>query len=350
MKPITDFDLQAILENARESWSVFNDRRWLLTGCTGFFGQWLTQSLVAASKQGLCRPQLVLLTRHIGTALENNPWLKNASFIEWVEGDIRQPLPPTTSFDGVIHGATSASTTFNLEHPEVMLNTIIEGTRCILREAQQRKVRDLLFISSGGIYGTQPSELTHVPESYVGGADPLKRGAAYGIGKRTAEFLCAEWARETEARVTMARCFAFVGPYLPLTAHFAIGNFINDALNGRNIQVNSDGSPFRSYLYGTDLAVWLLRLLSHGQNLKAYNVGSERDLPLGELAQLVLKIAHEEQPLQSQVRIIGAAVPGQKTLRYVPSTRLAREELNLKETVSLEDAIRRTLRWHRSFR
>ena len=137
--------------------------------------------------------------------------------------------------------------------------------------------------------------------------------------------------------------FAFVGPYLPLDAHFAIGNFIGDGLAGRALQVQGDGTAVRSYLYGSDMAIWLWRIFTHGKDGRAYNVGSEHAIPIAELAARVAE-AFEPPPV---VQIRGESVAGAGS-RYVPSTARARGELGLEQRIDLATAIRRTIAWHRA--
>lgn len=184
-------------------------------------------------------------------------------------------LPET--FDSIHAAATSASATFHGEDPLVKFDTVVERTRHTLDFAVQCHDRKFLLTSSGVVYGKQPSDMTHVSEDYCGAPDPADSNSAWGVSKRAAEFLCAYYSRKYGIETKIARCFSFVGPYLPLDIHYAIGNFIRDALNGDPIKVNGDGTPYRSYLYAADLAIWLWTILFKGESCRPYNVGSEED-------------------------------------------------------------------------
>jgi dTDP-glucose 4,6-dehydratase len=206
----------------------------------------------------------------------------------------------------------------------------------------------VLMTSSGGVYGVTPPGVERLPESFHGMPDPLQPQNAYSVAKRTAEHLCALQHDALGLDTVIARCFAFVGEDLPLDKHFAIGNFIADALAGREIVVQGDGSPLRSYLDQRDLAHWLTMLLLRGTPQRACNVGSDEAVSIAELAQLVARVAHAETGRETAVRVLGAAASGQSALRnrYVPDIARARSELGLDVTIRLEDAIRHTLARH----
>jgi dTDP-glucose 4,6-dehydratase len=143
----------------------------------------------------------------------------------------------------------------------------------------------------------------------------------------------------------IARLFCFVGPYQPLDSHFAIGNFIRDGLAGGPIRVKGDGMPGRSYLYAADLAIWLWTLLFRGVEGYRYNVGSEEAVTIAMLARRVGDAFHPAV----KVEIEKQAEPGRVAERYVPQSVEEAAQLGLKQWIGLDDAIRRTIRWHGGF-
>jgi dTDP-glucose 4,6-dehydratase len=267
------------------AWAALRGGRVLITGGTGFFGQWLVETLAHASATLGLVARATVLTRDPARALARAGRAAPPPGVEYVRGDVRA-LDLAGEFDWCVHAATDASPTLNAEAPEEMLSTVVDGTRAVLAFARRQPLRGLLLCSTGAVYGPQPADVPHVTEDYLGGPDVMDPGQAYAEGKRVAELAGAVAARRGMP-VTVARCFAFVGPFLPLDAHFAVGNFIRDRLAGGPIAVAGDGTAVRSYLHAADLAVWLWTILTHGTAGRAYNVGSERAVSIHELARVV---------------------------------------------------------------
>jgi dTDP-glucose 4,6-dehydratase len=333
-------DLDSILAQTEPLWQELRGQRILITGATGFFGCWLLESFAWANRRLDLHAHAVGLSRNPGRLAEKAPHLAQNPAISLHGADVRHGDFPQGAFSHVIHAATEASSKLNTESPLVMFDTIVEGTRRAVQFSIANSVTRFLLVSSGAVYGTQPPQLTLVGESFEGGPDPLNPASAYAEGKRSAEMLCS-LAASPRFATTVARCFAFVGPYMKLDAHFAIGNFIADRLHHRPIRVQGDGSPVRSYLYASDLMVWLWTILFQGESRRAYNVGSEEALNIATLAHEVAAAL----PPVIDVNITSTATAGAPVHRYVPCTARARKELGLRAEVPLRDAICRTHAW-----
>jgi dTDP-glucose 4,6-dehydratase len=166
----------------------------------------------------------------------------------------------------------------------------------------------------------------------------LEPTTIYGESKLVAERLL----RQAPCEAKIARCFAFLGPHLPLDTHFAAGNFLCDALASRDIHIASDGRAVRSYFYPTDLAIWLWTMLFRAPPLRPYNVGSDHAVSILELAEAI------RAEVSPAIEInIDRPAGNEPAVRYVPAISRARTELGLRQTVYLEEAIRRTAAWHR---
>ena len=334
---LAENDLREILEAAEPSFRELRGGRLFITGGTGFFGMWLLESLAYACEELHLDVQAVALTRDADRFRRKAPHLADLPWLSFRNGDVRALEPGTGTFTHTIHAATDASATLNREKPALQLNAVLEGTRRALAFSEQAGVGRFLFTSSGAVYGTQPPSLARIPETYLGAPDPTLPDSAYGEGKRIAELLCVLSSMEA----IIARCFAFVGAHLPLDTTYAVGNFLRDATNGDPVRVGGDGTPFRSLMYGTDLAIWLWTLLVAAPADRAYNVGSPLEITVESLAERVAALP--DPPLK--VVLAREPVPGAPAGRYLPDVRRAQEELALTVRVPLEEALRRTYDW-----
>jgi dTDP-glucose 4,6-dehydratase len=305
---------------------------------------WLVESFLWVNEQLSLDSEIVVLSRNPAAFLRKMPHLAGRSAISFHAGEMDRFEFPSGPFGYVVHAATEAYRASPDFDRLGAFHRDVQGTSRMLEFARQCGAGRFLFTSSGAMYGRQPAEMSHVPEEFCGGPKPLDADSGYGQAKRASEFLCACYAQAHGLETTIARCFAFVGPYLPLNINFAIGNFLRDALAGGPICIQGDGTPRRSYLYAADLAVWLWTILLRGTPGRAYNVGSDVEWTIADLAR---KVAAEVAP-DAEVRIAMAADSTKPIHRYVPSTRRAREELGLREWISLPEAIRRTAAWHRN--
>lgn len=339
-------DLDLVLALTPEFWSRFGGARLFMTGGTGFIGTWLLQVLQRANDRLGCKIELVVLSRDPERARKQAPHVFARLDTTLLAGDVSSITCPVGKLDLCIHAATDVGDPFKAGDPLKVFDSIVQGTRRVLDLAQANGTSRFLLTSSGAVYGPQPNSLEHVAESYGGAPDPLQPGAAYGNGKRAAEWLTAAYASQasqTGFETCIARIFALIGPSLPLNGPFAAGNFIRDALAGQAIRVQGDGRPVRSYLYMADLCVWLLRILNSGAVGQAYNVGSENPVSIEDFARQVAVAAGTAVPVEVQTPAkFDAPAP-----RYVPDTKKARNELGLAEYTPLNSALLKTIQWNR---
>lgn len=288
--PLSDLEQTAASVDVSE----LRGRTLVITGGTGFIGRWLVETFAFLNDRHGLGARLYVISRTPG-----------ASTIGWNE------LPDR--FDFVIHGATPSSDELAKGGRELVLETV-GLTRTMLEAAERAGAQRFLYLSSGAVYG---------------------HSTPYGETKRLSERLCEDSPLETVS----ARGFAFIGPHIPLNGKFAAGNFLKNALNGEPIDVLGDGTPLRSYMYMSDLAIWLWTLLLRGSG--AYDVGSEQEVSIAELAHETAKLGNVP------VTIHGRAEAGKQPERYVPSTARARNELGLRETVDWRTGLRKTYEWYR---
>ncbi|TXJ39513.1 NAD-dependent epimerase/dehydratase family protein [Brachyspira aalborgi] len=311
--------------------SKLNNSNILITGGTGLFGKSILDALIFM--HNFYEFKITVLSRNKNNFLFNYPKY-NLEFINFISGDIRNFDCKRQDFDYIIHAATPASAKLEEENPKEMYSVILEGTKNIIDIAKNMNVKKLLFTSSGAVYGEQYQSIKSFKEDYQG--IPI---TYYGKAKKISENIFLN----SNINVSIARCFAVTGPYLNLNIHFAIGNFIKDAIENRDIIINGDGRPLRSYLYTADLVIWLLAILLKSENKSIYNVGGRNGISIYDLAK---KVSKQVNNYTGKVDILTKYNYNYPTPKYIPNNKKIIKELGVKENYTLDEAIKRTIDWN----
>jgi len=308
----------------------------LVIGGSGFFGK----SILDAYVRGLLNPwnvsNLILMARRADRLVEEVPHLI-VDGVELLSADITttKTIPRA---DYVIHAAASTDIRDYLSKPEQEKRNIHTGTLNFCELAEKfLKDSKITYVSSGAVYGVQPPDIENITEDFsFGNVEEVSSGKMdYAIAKRDAENAIQSLANKGYS-VSIARCFAFVGPWLPRDQHFAIGNFLEDILKKRPIVVKAKHNVFRSFMYSDDLVEWLMAIAeSSNQTCPIYNVGSDEAVLLGDLAKMLSK--------QFGVGSKIATIVDKRVDRYVPAVGKVRRDLGVSLKYDLSAAVDKTI-------
>ena len=278
-------------------------------------------------RHGQCsNAEWIIVSRNPEAFFRDCPQFSNMPGVRFVVGDVLHANVLANDKDiGAVEAIIHAAALLDpVAAEDKILAASIDGTRHVISLARSLGCTKILFTSSGAVYGqrTTPSKED----------DECRPFTPYGKGKAAAERLLVESGLD----IKLARCFSFVGPHLNRRIYYAIGNFIQNCIDGKPIVINGDGTPLRSYLYADDLVEWLFAILERGESGRPYNVGSDREVSIRELAETVRTVLGSK----SEIVVKGTPVPGAKPSVYVPNIDRARNELGLEVKVALEDSIR----------
>lgn len=267
--PVYRQDLAAV-RAAAPSLAPLRDKTVLVTGATGLVGAFFTDALALASREEGLNLKLVAVSRDAERA--------KARFAQWdnvraVSMDLTRPgaLPEA---DFVVHAAANAHpAAFSADPVGTMLGNF-EGVRALLEQLRAQGHGRLLFVSTGEIYGENPSVSDGFAEDDFGRVDPMNPRSCYPESKRAAETLCAAYVRQYAADAVVARLCYTYGPTVTPTNSRADAQFLRRALAGEDVVLKSAGSQVRSYCYAADAASALWTILLRGVRGEAYNVAN----------------------------------------------------------------------------
>jgi UDP-glucuronate decarboxylase len=305
-----------------------NHSRVLVTGGAGFLGRHLISRLLREGSEVIClddfhsssREELTELSLHSGFSL--------------LEQHVAQPIRLEGGLDRIYNLACPASPVHYQADPVDTIQTCVLGAMRVLDLAQEKGAR-VLQASTSEIYG-EPQVHPQI-ETYWGNVNPVGPRACYDEGKRCAEVLCTEYARQTGITVKIARIFNTYGPGMAPDDGRVVSNFLMQALAGEPLTVYGDGMQTRSFCYVSDLIEGMVRLMESGPEISApVNLGNPEELSMLMLARLVGEVTGRE------VSIVHKERPADDPTHRRPDIERARRLLGWRPTVRPREGLRRT--------
>ena len=314
--------------------------RLAVVGGTGFAGSWLAETVALLNDDHGARLQLDLFGRSAAKWAEHHPHLVRPD-INAVTLDARAPFELYRETTLVLSAAGIAVPRVWASEPQHVFQTTVYPLDHTLTAANRlENLQRLVLISSGLVAGAASGAT--VSERDVGMLDFTRVHNVYAEARRAAESLAHGFASQFRLPLSTVRPFTFLGPYQHIDAPWALNNFVRDALGGHEIRISGDGATRRSYLYGSDVAAWLLRAVVAGEDGGVYNMGGAEAVTHSKAARLV------SERIQPEPRVVFTGRPrdDQRSHDFVPDLSHTQQALGVRPTMDLVGAVERTLHWH----
>lgn len=312
--------------------SFLKNKKILVTGGAGFIGSHLVRLLLKQNHEVICFDNLISGQYQLVEPLLTHP------HFTFIEGDITQTLP-SLSVDQVYNLASPASPKDYQKNPIATIKTNVIGMANVLDFANACQAT-VLQASTSEVYGDP--EIHPQVESYLGRVNPIGIRSCYDEGKRSAETLCSDYARQFNLDVKIARIFNTYGPHMRKDDGRVVSNFINQALLGEDITLYGNGDQTRSFCYVEDLVAGLVALMNSTQDYSPVNLGNPSEISMKELALTVKAL------IPSDSTIIYKPLPQDDPTRRCPDITKAQKNLSWSPTTTLRDGLIQTISYFKN--
>ena len=307
-------------------------KRVVISGAAGFIASHLCDRMLARGWEVIGLDNLVT-----GSAANLHHLAGHPGF-RLIRHDVSQPFVVEDGVDYVLHFASPASPVDFPALPIQIVKVGTLGTHNMLGLARAKGARFLLA-STSEVYG---DPLVHPqPETYWGNVNPIGPRGCYDEAKRCAEAFTMAYHRAHGLDTRIMRIFNTYGERMRLDDGRVIPNFFGQALRGEPLTVYGDGSQTRSICYVDDLVAGALAVLE-GPDPMPFNIGTQDEVTMLELAQLVRRVAGSSSEIEFR------PLPQDDPRQRRPDTTRAREILGWEPRTPMAEGLRRTLEYFRT--
>ncbi len=328
-------DIVDIVGRNNAELKLLSGKKICIIGGSGFIGTWLANTLIEGSLILDLDYDVIIAGRSKKRVNDRlRPGLEQ--YYSFTDVDFVNETSIIPMSDVYFHAATPSSVSKDEDYDQVAAAISVNSTEALLRSLDSLSPSNIIHLSSGAVYGDQSFELEFMPEKELQASS--KTLSVYAKSKIEIENLLNQKSLDSAGRLKVSnpRLFAFLGPLLPLDSHFAAGNFMNDAIHGRSIDIAGSPLTKRSYLYPTDLISALLSLAIDPYD-GPLNIGSETPITMSEFGTLFSRLTDNSG--------ISMKAPDSDPSNYVPRVKVLKEIYGWEQQVNLEDGIQKWWDW-----
>jgi nucleoside-diphosphate-sugar epimerase len=317
----------------------------LITGGTGFMGSWVCEIVHYMNEVHNMDITLFLMARNQTRFEQNLPHIKDSKKIKFIYSDVRGNIVIPKMVNYIIHAAANPDSRFHASQPFESMTTVAEGTSTVFQAASRLSNLDnILNVSSSAVYSKELEKDEKFSEDITDNYRDNELSNYFSQANIYSETLCAAARSELRLPIVTIRPFTFCGPYQSIDSPWAINNFINDAINKRPIRIHNDGEALRSYMYGSDLAVWLLVILLHAKNGQIYNVGNSKGYLLKDIAEKVASYFSSD----TRIMLNTSLVPNSKHSILLPDVTKSEQEFGLSIFTDIDTSVEKSVQWYKN--
>lgn len=277
------------------AWNMLDGKTILLTGAYGMLASYVTFFVTYLNIKKKIDAKLIAVVKSKEKFHSKFPGFNDYSFISVVESNLLKPLIINEKVDYIIHAASLASPQYYDICPVDVLAPNVIGTYHMLNFAFEKKAQGFLLFSTGDIYGNTKG-IKDVTENDYGSLDTLDIHNCYSESKRMAETMCKAFLSQYNVPIKIARIWHTYAPTMDIESDPRVfSSFVKNIIEGKDIEMKSDGSGKRSFCYITDAIAGYFTILLYGTVGEAYNVcNSKQYMSILELAEKLVEIYPEE--------------------------------------------------------
>lgn len=316
----------------------------LVTGATGLIGSQIVKALLCKNRLKNSNINVIALVRSkekVEKVFEDVLERENLKFIY---GDILKTLDIEEKVDYIIHTASMTSSRDFVNRPVETIESVVYGTNNVLKLAKNKKVKQVIYLSTMEVYGVGDWDHEKVTEKQLGYIDVLEPRSSYPEGKRLAENLCASYWSEYGVPVKIARLAQTFGSGISEEESRIFAQIGRSIINKKDIILHTKGDSINNCCYTRDVVYALLLLINRGKNGEAYTITNEEAcMSILDMAKLTA-----EKISENQVKVVIDIPKDISSYGYAPKKTIKLsskkiQDLGWKAEIELEEAYRRMI-------